>query len=216
MSHADLSDLEVVLHLCRQFQQTKVVCDGGPFLADPLGHLLLGQVALVNQPLVAHRHFNRVEVLSLDVFHNRHLQHTLVVCVADVGRNHLHSREPAGPEAPLTADNLVSVRGFLSHRNRLDESESPNGFGQFCKCILIEGHSWLERVWLDHVNRNHKYVRRTTWLFSRFGAYDYLVDISDRLADVFQIRCLSEQCPEALSQSSLSFRRHISIFYKIL
>ena len=55
----------------RELEQTQRVGDRRPALADPRGHLLLGQAEVLDQLLVGRRLFEGVEVLAVEVLDQR-------------------------------------------------------------------------------------------------------------------------------------------------
>ena len=212
MPDVDKAQLEVVLDLGGETQQAEIVGHGSALLADALRHLLLRQAALVDQALVTEGGLDRVEVLPLHVLHDRHLQHTLVVGVPHVGGNHIHSRHPAGPVTAFAADDLVAAACGLSDRDRLDQAQRADGIGQLFQGVRIEGGAGLERVGLDHPDRDAKDVGRRGRV--RAGTHDLLVDIAYRLAEAVQVRRITQQGAEALAQASLRFRCHFSYSFR--
>ena len=124
MTHAYESYLKVVLDFCRKFEKAQVIGHGSPFLAHSLGHLLLGEVALLYEPLVAHCGLYGVEVFSLDVLNYGHFQHSLLVGLPDVGGDHIHAGKPAGAPAAFSANYLIPAVVQASHGDWLYEAES--------------------------------------------------------------------------------------------
>ena len=124
----------------------------------PTRHHLLGEVTLVHQSLVAHRHLNRIEILPLDVLHDGHLKHSLIVRGADVGRDDVHSSPLAGLEPALAADDLIASVLEFAHRDRLDETECPDRVGQFLQRLVVERHTRLVRVRLNQIHRDPEHV----------------------------------------------------------
>ena len=216
MTYRKEADFEVVLDLCRELQQAEVVGHRRTLLADPCGHLLLGEAAFLDEPLIAQSHFDRVEVLTLDVLHDSHLEHSLVVGVADVCRNHVHSREPACPEAALAADDLVSAVSLSADGDRLDEAQCPDRLRQLLESLLVEGHSRLERVRLYEVCRDKEHVCGAALLRLLF-AYHFLVYVSDRLSDVSEVCCvISEKSAKAFAKSSLLLAHAVTLLLLLL
>ena len=70
--------LKLVEHCFGKCHQTKRVGNVAAALADRLGELLLRVVEAVDQLLVAHRFFDRVQVSALNVFDDRDFQNFLV------------------------------------------------------------------------------------------------------------------------------------------
>ena len=162
----------------RKLQKTKVVCDRCPLLANPDRHLLLGQTALLDQSLIAHRDFDRVEILALDILHDRHLEHSLIVCITDVCRNHVHACKPACPESALSADDLVSAFFLSADRDRLYQAECPDRIGKLVESFLVEVHSRLIWIRFYHVDRDAEYVG---CVLTRPLSHYFLMDIAYRL-----------------------------------
>ena len=100
--------------------------------------MLLREITLGEEPLVTESHFDRVEILPLYILHDGHFQHSLVIGITDICRNHVHSSDAASLETAFTADNLVSVRRLFPDGDRLDQSERLDGYGKFLQRILIE------------------------------------------------------------------------------
>jgi hypothetical protein len=73
--------------------------------------------------LEADGHLDGVELFALDVLHQRHLQHGLVVGDADVGGHLYQAGQLRSTEAALTADQLVAVVTHLAHGHRLDHTK---------------------------------------------------------------------------------------------
>ena len=127
-----------MLNLCRKLEKTEIIGDGSTLLSHPVGHLLLGEIALLNKSLIAESHLDRVQILPLDILHNGHLEHSLIAGIPYICRNHVHTGETAGAETPLATYNLVSVSGFLPDSYRLNQSQCPDGGRQFLQCLLVE------------------------------------------------------------------------------
>ena len=138
MSDTEQSHFEVVLYLGRKAQQPEIIGHGCPLLSHAVSHLFLRKVAFLYQPLIAHCDLDRVQILSLDVFHDGHFQHSLVIGITDICRNHVHSGDAASLKTAFTADNLISVRRFFPDGDRLDQSERLDGYGKFLQRILIK------------------------------------------------------------------------------
>ena len=59
------------LHLGRELEQPQQIGHGRPALADPVGHLLLGQFEVLDQLLVGGRLLEGVEVVAVEVLDQR-------------------------------------------------------------------------------------------------------------------------------------------------
>ena len=146
---------------------------------------------------------------ALDVLDNGHLQHALVVGVADIGGNHVHAGHRAGTETAFTADNLV-LGSLLADGQGLDEPEGADGVRQLLEGFRVEAHAGLEGVRFDEVHRDAEDVGRVLLLR---GVHHFLVDIADRLAEFAEVvRLVAEQGAQALAQAVLYFRHQRSSF----
>ena len=155
MAHADGPLAQTQLDLGRQTQQAQVVRDGGAVLPHLFAQLLLGQFHFIHQPLEADGHLDGVELLALDVLHERHLQHGLVVGDAHIGRHFLQPRQLRGAEPPLTADELVAVVTHLAQGHRLDHAQFLDALRQFQQRLFTEVGARLEGVCLDLRDGHH-------------------------------------------------------------
>ena len=209
MADAHQAHLQVVLDFGGEFEEPELVRHGGALLSHAVRHLLLRQAAFLHQALVAHRHLDRIQVLALDVLDDGHLQHALVVRVADVGGNHVHPGLRARAETAFTADDLV-LGPLLADRDGLNEPEGTDGFREFLEGFLPEAHAGLEGIRLDEVHRDAEDVGRD-FLFR--GPDHFLVDVADRLADLAEVGgVVAEEGAEAFAQAMLYFRHQMSSF----
>jgi hypothetical protein len=83
-----------------------------PVLADPAGDVFLGQVEFLAQASVTGGGFERVQVLALEVFDQRQLEHFLVGPLFPDDNGHLRQAGARRPPTPLpaTISNLPSPR----------------------------------------------------------------------------------------------------------
>ena len=86
MSHIDFFLLECHLHLCRQLQESEIVGNGSTAFAHTLGNFFLGHSLVFQKMFVCKCNLYGVEVLALDILHERHLHHVFIADGADVGR----------------------------------------------------------------------------------------------------------------------------------
>src|SRR5271156_6954223 len=66
--------LEQFLDRFLELEQADGVGDGGAVFPGTLGHLFLREMEFVDEALEGVRLLNRIEILALEVFHQRHLQ----------------------------------------------------------------------------------------------------------------------------------------------
>ncbi len=164
MSHRDHLAVQCALHLGRQLQKPDVVRNRRPFLPDPFGEPLLGQSALVDEPLQRQRHFDRPQILPLDVLDQSHLQQCLVIGrLPHISRNGRQSGQLRRPIPPFAADNhilgpsfcclfrsLLEVEPFDG--DRLDHAQPGNGLRQLSERLFVEKGPRLVRI--GHDTRN--------------------------------------------------------------
>ena len=127
MAHADEAHLEVVLHFCGEFEEAELVGHGNAVLAHAPGKFVLGEAALVHQPLIAEGQFDGVQILALDILDDGHFQHALFIGILDICGNHIQARHDAGAVAALTADYLVVLVAGLADGDGLDQSQVLDG-----------------------------------------------------------------------------------------
>ena len=93
--------------------------------------------------------FDGVEVLPLDVFHERHGVQVLVVHLADVGREGFEIGALRGPPAAFAADDDVFAVGGLLDRHGLDDAQLADRVGQLVEGLLVELRARLGGVGYD-------------------------------------------------------------------
>ena len=157
MSCRNLAILERFLHGFGEAEEAQGVGDGRALLAHAQGHGLLGEAALVDQPLETQGSLDGVEVLALDVFHDGQLEHGHVVGLADVGRDLGQAGHAGGAVAPFAADDLVAGRSGLPQRERLDDAQGADRVGEFGQRFGIEAFARLVGVGDDLVERDARY-----------------------------------------------------------
>ena len=74
-------------------QQPHEVRDRRAILADRRGDVFLLQVEFVGEAAVGERLFDRVQVLALDVFDQRHLEQRLLLARRDVAHDDRHAQQ---------------------------------------------------------------------------------------------------------------------------
>ena len=85
MSHADGLVLQSHLNLCGEFQQTQVVGHSRATLSHTFRHFLLCHTAGFQQMLISQGDLDIIQILTLDVLHQRHLHHLLILDGTDIG-----------------------------------------------------------------------------------------------------------------------------------
>ena len=72
-----------ILHLARQLEQAQRIGDHRTAFADLGGDQFLRELKLADELRVTERFLNGVEILALQVFDQRHLQHRAIIRLAD-------------------------------------------------------------------------------------------------------------------------------------
>ena len=111
MSHTDGAVTQGLLDIRWEFEQTGIVGDGGAILANSLGKLLVGQVTFIEESLIGNPDLDGIQVTALDILHQGHLQHALVISRSHIGRYLCQSGELGCPKTALATDQLIVIRG---------------------------------------------------------------------------------------------------------
>ncbi|GIU90254.1 MAG: hypothetical protein KatS3mg010_1353 [Acidimicrobiia bacterium] len=137
VAHPQRAVLHVPLDRRRELEQPEHVGDRRPGLADPLGHLVVREVEVLDQLLVGRRLLQRVQLLALDVLDDGLLQHRGVVGVPDDGGDRLEADPAGGPPATLAGDELEGV-ALLPDEHRLEDAHLPDRLGEGREALLVE------------------------------------------------------------------------------
>ena len=130
------------LHFIRKFQKTDGVCDSSPVPADPFRDLFLCKPVVVDQHLVGHRLFDRVQVLTLYVLYNRDLRSLLRGIIPDYDRDFRETRGLRRTEPSLTGDDPVIVPVLL-YEKRLEDTVLADRLREFLKRLFPKVFSGL-------------------------------------------------------------------------
>ena len=103
----------------------------------------LREAVYVQQRAVAERLLNRVEVLALEVFHQRHLRGQLVVGLDHSDRHFFQSCETGGAPAALAGNDLIIAGVQLAHGYRLYDAVLGYGLSQLLQGSLVKIGAWL-------------------------------------------------------------------------
>ena len=101
---------ERVLHHRGKLQQADQICDRRAVDVQPAGEIFLR--ALVSLQILRERRrlFQRVQILALQVFHDRQFGHLAVVGIANQDRHVGPAGMDRRPQAPLAGDELIASR----------------------------------------------------------------------------------------------------------
>ena len=87
MTLVDFALFQRHLHLSREFEQSEIIGDGGALLAHLLRERVLCEAILFDELLIGKGNLYRIEVFTLDILHQCHLHHALIVDRAHIGRD---------------------------------------------------------------------------------------------------------------------------------
>ena len=104
--------------------------------------------------LVGQSDLDGVEVLALDVLHESHLHHALILDGAYVGRYGLQPSQLRGAPASLAGEDLEAVRRDLPEGDGLDDANLADASRQFLQAFLIEVVARLVGIGLYLVEGN--------------------------------------------------------------
>ena len=122
MPHVDLLILQPHLYLGREFQEAEIIGNRRPLLADTLAQLFLCQPITVDQLLVSQGYFYRVQVFTLDILDQSHLDDILVCCGFDIGGDTLQACHQGSTVPTFAGNNHIFVRSRFFQRNRLNNT----------------------------------------------------------------------------------------------
>ena len=151
MARGQFSDHQHRLHAVGQPQQTQRIGDMGAALAHMLGQILLGEAELLDQPVIAFRLLEGGEIVALQIFHQRQLQHLAIGEIAHDDGNVVQLGELGCPPAPLAGDDLMDIglAGVAAHQNRLQYAVGADRFRQRLEFLGIEMAARLQRAGLE-------------------------------------------------------------------
>ena len=152
--------LEGHLHLRGQFEQSQVVGNGRPLLAHLLRERVLRQVVLLDQVLVGQCYLDGIEVFALNVLHQRHLHHVLVVSRAHISRNRKQARHLRGAPTSFTGDDLIGAIVHFAERDGLDHPDLSDALGQFFERLRVKLSAGLIGIGHNRANVDLADARR--------------------------------------------------------
>ena len=126
-----------------QGQQPEGVGHGGPGLAHPLGHLILGESILVHQDFIAVGFFDGVQVLPLEVFNEAQFHDGAVIGLDDDGGHLMEPGQLGRPPAAFPGDDLIVAGREAADGERLDDAMGADGVGQIGQALVVKAFAWL-------------------------------------------------------------------------
>src|SRR5215831_11912331 len=138
----------------RQVQEPDGVGDVRPGPSDLVGELVVGGAEVIEQLLVGGRLVERVELLPVQVLHQRFAEHLIVSGAAHDDRDVLQARTLARPPAPFAHDQLIAPRHDLADHHRLQQPDLLDRGCQLVQVVLIKAPSRLAWVRGNGTNRH--------------------------------------------------------------
>ena len=140
----------------RELQQTQSVGDMRAALADDLGEIALGVAELLDEPLIAARFLDRVEIGALHILDDGELQGLAVVELMDDDGNFGEMRELRRPPAPLAGHDLIGVgeAGDRAHDDGLNDALLADGGGEIGQVRLAEIYARVSRIGPQELDRH--------------------------------------------------------------
>ena len=111
-------------HVFRQFQEPQKIRDRRAVFADGGRDLVLRETEFIGQAPIRLRFVDRVEILALDVFDERHLEQRPLLSgddFADDDRDAVEARFLRGAPAALAGDDVKAIAAS-PHDNRLNDA----------------------------------------------------------------------------------------------
>ena len=112
----------------------------------------MGQPEVLDQLLVRGRFLEWIEVVAVEVLHERMLDRRSVVGLAYERGDHLEADPPGGAPATLAGDQLVAVAD-RADEDRLEHPDLTDRVGERTERFLVEVVPGLEAVRLDRCRR---------------------------------------------------------------
>ena len=141
------------LYFLGKCQEPYGVCHRRTGFAHPVRRFLLGKVVLADKPLVALGFFQRIQILTLEVFNQGQLRGFPVVGLDDHRRDLGKPRLPGCPPAALARDYLIVAAGHFPDSERLDHAVEPDGLRQSFQFFLVEDLPGLVGIGFDFIKR---------------------------------------------------------------
>ena len=151
VTHAEAALDDARLDLLRQLPQAQEIGHRGAAFADPRGRLVLGEVKLLDQAVIGLGLLDRVEVLALDVFHERQFEQLVVADGLDHDRDLGEPGPAGGPQAALSGDELEAGVGFADDQ-RLQDPLLADRAGELRELLLGKLTAGLEPVRANQVD----------------------------------------------------------------
>src|SRR5262249_2849262 len=132
VAHRKHSRRHLRTNFVRQFQEPEMVGDRRTVLPYRRRDVFLRQVKLLGKASIGQRLLDGIEVFTLDVLDERHLEQRPLLTGTDLAyddRNAKQASFECSPPASFAGDDLESLAGFPDD-DRLDDAVGLNGVGK--------------------------------------------------------------------------------------
>lgn len=153
MSCTDLRSRYEFLDVLRQVQESHAVRHRGAILTDPLGDIFLPHLEVRCQPGVRSCFFNRIEIFTLEVLDESHLQHFFVRRMADNDWNFRKTEFTRRTKTALTC-NQFKLPANAANDQWLNDAVLSDGADEFAQLLCLKLGSRLEGTWNHLVQRD--------------------------------------------------------------
>ena len=125
---------------------------------------------LADQLRVALGFFERIEILALQIFDQRQLQHGAIIRLTDDHRHLAQTQKLRRAPASFTGDEF-ELLAFLADKQRLNDASLPDRVGEFAQCFWRKILARLQRTRTNPVQRHltHMVAWRATGCGRRRG-----------------------------------------------
>ena len=109
---------------------------------------------LIGEAPVGERFVDRVQILALDVFDQRHFEQRLLRAWRDVAHHDRHAQQPGdfrGTPAAFAGDDLESIAD-LAHDDRLDDAVGADRLREFLQPRIVDVAARLKVVRLEAID----------------------------------------------------------------
>jgi hypothetical protein len=177
VTHRELARGDVVADFLREFEQANIIRDGGAVLAHLGRNLFVSHLKFFREPLICRRGFNRIQILALDVFDQRHFEEFPLVASRNGFDHDGDFRQMGalrGAPAALAGDDLIALApgGFgldLVDDDRLNHAVGLNRARQLLEPGIVHGTARLIVIGLELVDVDVKRQARSGKRISGFG-----------------------------------------------
>ena len=121
MASGEAALLEEFLNRRFEFEQADGVGDCGPILSGAFSDLLLREMEFVDEALEGVGLLDRVEILALEIFDQRHFKCEVLRDIAKDDRNAVHIGTLGGTPTAFPGNELVAI-GDLANDERLNDT----------------------------------------------------------------------------------------------